>query len=378
VSGGVGLFSASARFEFRSDCKVQNESICALLVGQRTTGYEQINEPVYTDLAANAITTGQPFQGRYGNAFIRGLTKGGRFYGFIRIDIHKEEVRQQISGGVSGSYGTFLSAKVQTDLNNRQDRGEIDIVVNVKTEGGEAIPDVSTVDDMRTAYSKWRDSVDNKPDTYSVTVEGYDIVAGANPPNLEDIANQQEIIIRCAKLRAQTTDRLNLLDYILAHMADFEFAPSLDLNGVNALRTGVALDLDVIHEAASFALDNPKEAVEPETYAKTVRKPQIPDYKLTILPPDMPARRAGAPILVPDCVGLNTEEALKNLADLGLTAHLDYDLKTGKKENNVLEQDPAAGVPVQRGATITLKVPLVLPKVGVPFNHQPPHGHIHL
>jgi hypothetical protein len=46
ASGGVGLFSASDRFNFVKDCKIQTTSIAILLHCTRQFGFQQIDNPM--------------------------------------------------------------------------------------------------------------------------------------------------------------------------------------------------------------------------------------------------------------------------------------------------------------------------------------------
>jgi hypothetical protein len=360
AGGGVGLFSASARFDFSRQCAVQNTSICSLVTGVRNSGFEQINSPRFSDEAASLVAAGQSeaFLERYGDVFVRGIDRGGVFFGFCRIDTHSEESREKMSLKVSASYGMF-SAKVAVDMENAAKETNSKITVQFHYEGGIVRGHPTTPTELLAAYDEWINSVDASAQAYNVTMDSYALVAGPPPPNAEDLQNQHKVLARCATLRAQVTDRMNLISYITdpSNSKDFEFVDSPAAPDLAALSQGLALDLDLIHEAASFALANPKEAKEVETYARTIRTPTIPDYKLTLLPSNMP-HHSGATVVVPSFIGFSDNAAQTLAADNRLTLHWSY-TGDGRTEvsHNVLTQDPPPGAEASPGATVNLTLP---------------------
>jgi hypothetical protein len=360
AGGGVGLFSASARFDFSRQCAVQNTSICSLLTGVRNSGFEQINSPKFSDEAARLVAAGQSeaFLERYGDVFVRGINRGGVFFGFCRIDTHSEESREKMSLKVSASYGMF-SAKVAVDMENAAKETNSKITVQFHYEGGVVHGHPTTPTELLSAYDEWINSVDASAQAYNVTMDSYALVAGPPPPNAEDLENQHKVLARCAKLRSQATDRMNLISYITdpSNIKDFVVEDPSTGPDLAALSRGLALDLDLIHEAASFALANPKEAKEVETYARTIRSPAISDYTLTLLPPNMP-HHSGATVVVPSFIGLSDTAAQALAADNRLTLHWSYtgDAKA-EVPQNVLTQDPPPRAEATPGVTVNLTLP---------------------
>jgi hypothetical protein len=90
-------------------------------------------------------------------------------------------------------------------------------------------------------------------------------------------------------------DKLNLIEFILDpnHLGEFAIVAPPDGPDLAALQAALAGDLDVIAEAASFAIDNIKRACDPETFMRQVKG--VADYKLTPLPPNLPAHTGGPP-----------------------------------------------------------------------------------
>ncbi|MEU9671494.1 hypothetical protein AB0E25_39345 [Streptomyces bobili] len=84
---------------------------------------------------------------------------------------------------------------------------------------------------------------------------------------------------------------LNLVEYMLdpRHADEFESAAPPTGPDLSALQAALVSDLDVIEEAASFAIENLKEARDPETFMRDIR--MIPGFHLTALPTNMPKQK---------------------------------------------------------------------------------------
>ena len=142
---------------------------------------------------------------------------------------------------------------------------------------------------------------------YGVTLAPYAIALGPPPPNVADIEHQRDVLIRCARLRSQALDKLNLVDYILdpRHSNEFEIVPPPEGPDLPGLQAALAGDLDVVADTASFAINNPTQACDPEEFMRTIRN--APGFRLTVLPANLPRQKETFPsptILVPNLVGL--------------------------------------------------------------------------
>jgi hypothetical protein len=86
-------------------------------------------------------------------------------------------------------------------------------------------------------------------------------------------------------------DKLNLIEHILDlnHMNEYEIVPPPDGPDLPALQAALAGDLDVIADAASFAIDNIKDACDPVTFMRTKRG--VGEFKLTALPTNLPEHK---------------------------------------------------------------------------------------
>jgi len=358
ASGGVGLFSASDRFNFVKNSKIQQTSIAILLHCTRQFGFQQIDDPALSASAAQLVSQGQLdlFADRFGDCFVVGLRTGGQFFGILRIDTKNEESRQTVENSLSGSYGPF-SADVQVKVSDAMKSTQSQAYVDFYYEGGEVkMVKVTTPDDLFAAAQQWSDTVASQPKPYAALLLPYIVANGPQPPNKEDLQHQHDVLVRCAKLRSQSMDRLNFIDYVTdpTHRREFVVDPQVpDLSKVMA---GLSQDLDIISEAASFAIDNPKQALEPEQYAQKngIMKDGAP-YTLTLLPSPLPQHIGADNVTVPDFRRVsNSGEAEKLAADNRLTLHWNEDPAVAAPWH-VDSQDPPPGTSVTANTTVTLR-----------------------
>src|SRR5207248_651227 len=134
-------------------------------------------------------------------------------------------------------------------------------------EGGHVSARPISPDGLLEAMKQWTDTVHDYPVPYWVSLVPYAIAQGPEPPNVEDLQHQRDVLKQCARLRSQTLDRLNQVEYILdpLHTPEFNTQPPPVGPDLAALHAGLSADLDMIAQAASWACDHPKDAVDPET-----------------------------------------------------------------------------------------------------------------
>jgi hypothetical protein len=366
ASGGIGLFSGSARFNFARDCKIQNNSIILLLKCTKSFGYMQIVKADLDPAAAQLVANGQVdlFMERFGDCFVGGVESGGQFFGVIRIDASTEQAVQDISLALSGSYGTFnsdVSGSLKTATMNTHSK----VSSFLYYEGGNVKTSVDTPEDLFKAKLEWEDSVLNAAKPYAVQLLPWILANGPNPPNAADLEHQRDVLKSCATMRSKVIDCLNLLEYYMdpLHKDDFENLPDYSEN-ISKAHGGFNSDYDIIESAASYAIDNAKQAVEPETYARTVKN--MAGYTLTTLPP-LPKRVAGTVqfVKVPPLIGLDfryydqdtqtEDDVLTRLANVGLKYQV---TSVPNPDHNfwdaVMTQDPPAGTIVPVGYTVKI------------------------
>ncbi len=297
VSAGVGLFSGSASFDFSKQCKIQSSSLAVMVSARETFAFQQMDSPELSPAAAALVAAGKQaqFAGQFGEYFCRGIGTGGRFTGVLRIDTNSAQSKSTVDLALSGSYGLTVSADVKLHISETLKTASARIEGFYIFDGGEVRTRLTSNDPLELvnqlfqAMDEWTATVRQSPKAYTVTLAPYAIALGPPPPNIADFEHQRDVLIRCAKLRSQTLDKVNLIDYILDpdHMAEFAIVPPPDGPDLPALQAALAGDLDVIAEAASFAMDNAKTACDPETFMRTIKN--VPGFTLTPLPSNLPA-----------------------------------------------------------------------------------------
>src|SRR5687768_10685591 len=107
VSAGIGLFSASASFDFSKQCKIQSSSLTVMVAARETFAFQQMDSPQLSEAAARLVETGRQdrFAGQFGEYFCRGIGTGGRFIGVVRVDTKSKQSKSDVDLALSGSYG---------------------------------------------------------------------------------------------------------------------------------------------------------------------------------------------------------------------------------------------------------------------------------
>jgi hypothetical protein len=380
ASGGVGLFSASGRFDFAKSSKIQSNSLCLIVSHRLTFGYKQIDTPLLEPVRARPLADNPAgFTERYGDKFVAGMATGGLFFASIIISSSSEEARKTISASLSGSYGLAFNAKVSTNLTNAMKTSNSSANIHLYYEGGKIVnqPNPLSPEEVLAAHAEWLESIIDKTTgketglavPYTVMLLPYKYADGPPTPNVEDLQHQQDVLVRCAKLRSSSMDMQNLTDYIRTHSDQFQYtSDSISADGIGKLCAKLTQDLEMISAAASHAIDHPKDAKNVEEFANTLGK--MTDFKLETLPINLPKHQGASDIKVPDFSGIiGQTEAEKLCADNRLTLHV---IHTGPQESwRVLSQDPPPNQLVSNGATITLIVPTLPPGNYKKFMFEP-------
>jgi hypothetical protein len=316
ISAGIGVFSASASFDFAKKCKIQSSSLAVLVSAEEKFAFQQMDSPVLSPSAASLVEQGNLnlFSERFGEYFVRGIATGGRFVGVIRIDTKSSQSKNEVDLALSGSYGLTVDAETRLKISNVLNSANARVEAFIINDGGRVTTRPTSADPLELltqlyrSMDEWTATIRNEPKAYSVTLAPYVIALGPNPPNIADLEHQRDVLIRCAKLRTHTMDKLNLVEYILdpAHRNEFAIIQPPSGPDLAALQAALARDLDVIADAASFAIDKPREAREPETFMREIRG--VADFKLTALPADL-AQHTGGNLVVPNFVGLRFDDA---------------------------------------------------------------------
>ena len=372
------MFSGEARFDFSKECQIQSSSLTVMVTAEEEFAFQQMDEPrlIKGEGSADELV-GQGdtelFAQRFGQYFIRGVQTGGRFVGVVRIDTNSNKSKTAVNAALSGHYGLTVDGNVKVDLTETLSTAEATVAAFVHSEGGTVTTKphsedpVELLKELYAAMDEWTKSVKDEAKSYLVTIHPWVIALGPKPPNAAEVEHQRDVLIRCAKLRSQTMDKLNLLDYILdpQHTAEFDIVAPPDGPDLPALQATFASDLEAIADTATFALNNLKEACDPETFMRTKHDPLVPDFHLTPLPNNMPNHTGGAPtirhVVVPhfnDCNSFAECEARARQSGLVPTFNI-LAIGTGSKFKSVVfldESDPLPGTAVDEGTTVRINI----------------------
>jgi hypothetical protein len=273
ASGGCGLFSASLRFDYAKQCKVQSESLFMAVVAHALNAFQQVDDAVLTDDAVALTNDRQAFADRYGTYFVRGLRTGGIFVGVVQVDSTSKEEKEHIAGSVEGSYAAF-QAKVSAASDSESKDTNEQYSATLYFEGGDraAITKVFDQSDPKTLFDSakaWLATVGSFGEPYHVTLAPIAIARGGpQPPDPAQLQHAQDVLVECARQRASLLDGLNLLDYVLAHEPLYGFTPeTISAQALASLKNDFEKDLDLVAKCASNAMQDPKGAKMPTASA---------------------------------------------------------------------------------------------------------------
>jgi hypothetical protein len=183
---------------------------------------------------------------------------------------------------------------------------------------------------------------------YVALLDSYSILPLPRPPTFIDLEHQRDVLAECARLRDRDWLLLNEIHYILEHEDEFVDAGSFPLA---QLRDDVTSDLGVIADAASLALEHPREA----EFATGLR---------VVAPPELPTRIGGRRLQlveVPDLMGqhmqsLDMDEEFAELRSNFLLG-FDQSLTVGSLGGGqVCAMSPGAGNLLPKGSFLHLEV----------------------
>jgi hypothetical protein len=275
ASGGIGLFSASARFNFAQSCKVHSSSVFLIVSVQVTEAFQSIAQPGIDPGAADLIANGKMdrFREEFGDMFVRGILSGGQFYGVVEVLTRDQADARSISAGLTASYaafgasGTFDKAFSDTVSSHRTK-------VTCFVEGGQNRQLPTTITTMTDRAINFPNELAGNAVPYLALLDDYGVLPLPQPPNFIDLQQQKDVLTECARLRNLHQQWLNDLDYIGGHASEFVDPDNAQLD---QLRIDINTDLNTISAAASQAISEPKSAQLP--VGLRVTAPQFPARK---------------------------------------------------------------------------------------------------
>jgi hypothetical protein len=269
ATGGCGLFSASARFDFVRDCKVQSESLFMTVNAVADNAFQSIDDAVLTPDAAAHAADPRAFQERFGSVFVRGLRTGGLFVGVVQVESSSKDTQEKVGGEISASYAAF-EAKISASHDTKDSSTNETYNAFLYFEGGDraAIINVFDQTDPRTLFAAakiWAATVGANGVPYHVTLAPIAIARGGpEPPDPAQLQLAQDVLTECTRQRASLLDGLNRIDYVLAHESLYGFGPdTISAQDLAHLGTDFGAALTQVAKCASVAIQHPENAVMP-------------------------------------------------------------------------------------------------------------------
>jgi hypothetical protein len=365
ASYGVAAFcGVEGRFRFTKSAKVQSSSLVMMVFASVRRAFQQIDNVELNGAASEVADQPNVFAERYGNMFVRGMSTGGLFCGYFRIDTGSAQISDDISIKLAGSYGLF-SGEAETKFKEVQRDFRSEIAVDMYHEGGPVDLKINSLDDpmelIRTVklfLSSFNERPDEVSVPYSVTLSPLSIANGPVPPNAAELQHAQDVLIHCAGRRSPLIDQLNTFQHIVDKPHRFDFSNGAKREEISLAAETVQSDLDLIARCASHAMNDPKTAQFPEDFATKVGvvypKTKVPQ----ILPDPIPLQVA----TIPNLIGQSIDIVSSGLMQLGLVADpqpkqlvktmMEVLERQGKRMNVVFAQYPPAGTPTNPGARV--------------------------
>ncbi len=296
ASYSAGPFAnISGRGSFARSCKICSTSLHFCISSAVVLGQEFIDDPQLTAPAAALVDNSEMFHTRFGDMFVRGMTRGGLFLANMQLDTRGEDESKDITSSLSGAYDLFSGdakekfSKVVKDTHSG-------LTIRVYHEGGPVGLIMNALDDplqFLAMFEKWMKSFVDEPDKMAVpfaaVLAPIEIANGPLPPNAADAEHARDVLVHCAKERSSCIDGLNLMDAIIQAPTRYAFVAPVSIAQIRAAAHGYQEDLDIIAAAASAAMDHPATAKMPAAFAEE-RKQAYPQG----IPPDpMPSVNMG-------------------------------------------------------------------------------------
>ena len=383
LSYGSAAFGAGveARFDFAKSCQIQSTSLFMSVIARVQLEFLSIDDPALTADAASLVDHPDMFAARFGNVFVRGLSRGGLFVGLLKVDTRSQQDSESIAGELHGSYGLF-SADAQAKFKDIETRFQASSFVQFHHEGGPVDLEITDPTDpmqLLNIANLFLKSFQDTPTAvavpYEVTLAPIAIAKGPLPPNSAEIQHAEDVLAFCAKQRSTRLDQLNQLQYIADNPARFDFSTGASVAAIQQAASDTQSDLDLIASCASAAINEPENAKLPADFAQA----EGTSYPKATVPNPLPGPAASTPLVaVPDVLGAgarlpNIAHAL--IARAGLTSQDDGPIQITNPDGQLMDgvvvgQNPAAGTMVPTGSLVTLHIgnyaphPAFIPHLG--------------
>lgn len=284
ASGGYGLFSASAKMDFKRRSKVSSQATFCVLRVFAQNAYQQLTEPVLTDDAMELLRNqnAQRFRERFGDKWVSGQFSGVEFYGSVRIEASKRETQQEIAAQVQAHYagaGGSVSLDNKVSMSSSEQRIEI----TTFQKGGSVNICSSFADLSRLAQQALDEGRAGRGYPFSVEVDSYDeLKLPMDGASFVDAQIARRLMERYARLLRDFLQDQQDIDFVVRNKAWFEDFSEAELREKGRL---IAAEINTIRDRADICSRDFK---------------QCQDYSPAAIDLRLPARKAGAPAIAPE------------------------------------------------------------------------------
>ncbi len=266
--------SASAKFEFSQSLHVNTQSIYFVGSCTVTNSFLQTLHPAMLPDAAALLSKGQAerFREAYGDSFVRGFQNGGQFYIVISISSSsREEARKvgaEVKAGVQVLVGSgSMSVNVEKIAKQYSKTSEFSVAMLQSGGKGMEASLTPTIEEATARLKEFPSIIARNPIPYNCLVASYKTLPLPDAPNFMDFKQQKRVLNEAARLVIRYDAALNDLDVVTKNIKSYVPFP---VSNLDKWRNTLETDIDAIYDAASHAVDNPKEAELPKVHSESV------------------------------------------------------------------------------------------------------------
>jgi hypothetical protein len=266
--------SASAKFEFSKSIQVNTQSI--YVVGRCTVGNSFLRDmqPTLLPHAAAVLAKGQAerFREAFGDSTVVGFQNGGQIYIVISIRSSSRDEARKVGADVKAGVQFLVgggSVSVSVDKVVKQSSSTCEFSVAMLQSGGKGNEAslTATIEEAMARLKAFPDIVARNPIPYSCLVASYKTLPLPDAPNFMDFRQQKRVLNETAQLVIRYDAALNDLELVTNNIRTYEPIPTGKLD---EWRNTLEKDIDALYDAASHAVDNPKEAQLPALHSESV------------------------------------------------------------------------------------------------------------
>lgn len=285
AEGRYGLFNASAKLNFVESSRFSSTSTFLLAHARIERAFTRARNPRPVDDADQLVRDGrmEVFRKRYGDQFIRGVKSGGEFVAILSITSEEIETEQKLAlslkAGLDGLvFGGSVSAEIDKDMRSLRERSQVRVSIYQRGGSGSQISYTASVEEVLERLRTFATSVEQNPRAYEVQTAPYETLRFSDEPNWFDLANAEQVLEDCMRLRVRLLTMRNDIEAVLLKPENFENPPdrgtlsrwNTDVTEqLNALNAHTSKVVNSVSSATFFALELPEDLVIPRRSRST-------------------------------------------------------------------------------------------------------------